>query len=48
MSGTRDTTVLITIDLDEVSSSHDRGQNINPQADRRSDVYALTVEGNRL
>lgn len=39
---------LVTVDLDQVSRAHDRGAMINPQADRRSDVYALTVDGTAL
>ncbi|HEY2770799.1 MAG TPA: nitrilase-related carbon-nitrogen hydrolase [Solirubrobacteraceae bacterium] len=39
---------LVTVDLDEVKRAHDRGASINPQTDRRSDVYGLTLEGTVL
>jgi N-carbamoylputrescine amidase len=44
----RDELALSTIDLDMVGAAHSRGERINPRADRRSDVYALTVEGREL
>jgi predicted amidohydrolase len=34
---------LTTVDLDEVTSAHDRGELINPRADRRADVYGLRI-----
>jgi predicted amidohydrolase len=39
---------LHTVDLDEVTGAHDRGSSINPQVDRRSDVYGLSVSGTML
>jgi predicted amidohydrolase len=39
---------LVTIDLDAVARSHDRGSLINPFEDRRSDVYELSLAGTLL
>jgi N-carbamoylputrescine amidase len=39
---------VVTIDLDAVARSHERGSLINPSEDRRSDVYALSVAGTVL
>jgi N-carbamoylputrescine amidase len=48
MPGDRETSALVTVDLDEVARAHDRGQLINPHEDRRADVYGLTIEGSVL
>lgn len=48
MSGEHDKSALVRVDVDEVRRAHDRGQLINPKTDRRSDVYALSVNGNLL
>jgi predicted amidohydrolase len=46
--GDRDELGVATIDLDAVGRAHARGGLINPQTDRRSDVYGLTLEGSVL
>lgn len=43
-----DELAVTTVDLDQVGLAHERGLLINPQADRRSDVYGLAVEGTVL
>jgi len=48
MPGEREFSAVVTVDLDEVLRAHDRGQLINPKTDRRSDVYALAIEGSVL
>jgi predicted amidohydrolase len=48
LAGEQDELAVVTIDLDEVSSAHDRGSLINPRTDRRSDVYGLAVGGSVL
>ncbi|MDQ6817462.1 MAG: hydratase [Actinomycetota bacterium] len=48
LPGENDELALTTVDLGAVRRAHDRGSMINPQADRRSDVYGLTVEGSVL
>jgi N-carbamoylputrescine amidase len=45
LPGDRDELALATIDLDAVGQAQTRGDLINPRADRRSDVYELTVKG---
>ena len=45
LPGDRDELALATIDLDAVGQAQARGDLINPRADRRSDVYELTVNG---
>jgi predicted amidohydrolase len=48
LPGERAELALVTIDLDAVARSHDRGALINPFEDRRSDVYGLLVAGTVL
>jgi predicted amidohydrolase len=48
LPGSQDELALTAVDLDEVSDAHDRGSLINPRADRRSDVYGLTIGGSVL
>jgi predicted amidohydrolase len=44
----RDEVAVTTIDLDRVQLAHDRGSLINPLADRRSDVYGVSLQGTVL
>jgi predicted amidohydrolase len=48
LPGDRDELAVTTIDLDAVELAQTRGELINPRADRRSDVYGLTVQGSKL
>jgi predicted amidohydrolase len=48
LPGDRDELVVATIDLEEVEQAHHRGGLVNPDADRRCDVYGLAVEGSVL
>jgi predicted amidohydrolase len=48
LPGDKDETVLIDIDVDAVSRAQQRGKLIRPRADRRTDVYALTIDGESL
>jgi N-carbamoylputrescine amidase len=48
LPGEREELAVVTVELDEVSRAHDRGELINPGTDRRSDVYGLAVEGSVL
>jgi N-carbamoylputrescine amidase len=48
MPGERQSSAVVTVDLDEVAAAHHRGQTINPHEDRRADVYALTIDGSAL
>jgi predicted amidohydrolase len=48
LPGDRDELAVATVDLDAVRRAHDRGELINPRADRRADVYGLAVQGNVL
>lgn len=47
-AGDRDELLLATVDLDATGRAQARGDLINPRADRRSDVYALSVQGSAL
>ena len=44
----RDVVATAEIDLDEARGAHDRGGGVLPREDRRTDVYALEVGGERL
>jgi N-carbamoylputrescine amidase len=48
LSGSRQELVAAAIDLDAVSRAHEREPLIQPQADRRTDVYGLAVGGHVL
>jgi predicted amidohydrolase len=48
LSGDQEALAIATADLDAVRRAHDRGELINPLADRRADVYRLTVQGGAL
>lgn len=48
LPGDRTELALATLDLDTVGRAHDRGNQINPGEDRRSDVYGLSVGGTVL
>lgn len=48
LPGDREELVVATIDLDQVKGAHSRGGLINPDADRRSDVYGLAIAGSVL
>lgn len=45
LPGTEEATVVVDIDLDQVTRAHDRAADISPRTDRRTDVYAVAVEG---
>jgi predicted amidohydrolase len=44
----RDELALASIDLDEARLAQDRGGRLTPRADRRTDLYALAVDGELL
>ena len=48
LSGTVEDLHGVTIDLDEVIAAQDRGAQIRPRADRRTDVYGVTYDGSSL
>lgn len=48
LSGDQRELAVTTVDLDAVARAHDRGSLINPSADRRSDVYGVTLTGTVL
>ena len=48
LPGDRDVTVLTEIDLGDARAAHDRGGDVRPLSDRRTDVYSLSVGGESL
>ena len=48
LPGDRDDLAIVDVDLGDVRAARDRGGGVRPRADRRTDVYALTVGDERL
>lgn len=48
LKGDRDETALVEVDLGTAAVAQDRGAGVRPRSDRRTDVYGLVVEGERL
>jgi N-carbamoylputrescine amidase len=48
LPGDRDETAIAELDLGETGSAFDRGGGVRPRADRRTDVYTLSVGDERL
>jgi predicted amidohydrolase len=48
LGGDRDEMALVDVDLGEARLAQQRGELISPRADRRTDVYAVTVDGESL
>jgi predicted amidohydrolase len=48
LSGRDDTLDVVTVDLDDAVRAQDRGAQIRPRADRRTDVYGLSYGGRTL
>jgi N-carbamoylputrescine amidase len=48
LPGDRDVTAIADIDLADAHAAHDRGGDVRPLSDRRTDVYSLSVGGEPL
>lgn len=48
LSGTQEDRAIVDLDLAQVDAAADRGGGIRPAVDRRTDVYGLELEGERL
>jgi predicted amidohydrolase len=48
LPGQTERQAVITVDLDDVVRSQDRGSQIRPRLDRRTDVYTVSYKGRQL
>jgi predicted amidohydrolase len=48
LPGDRGVTVIADVDLGDARAAHDRGGDVRPLSDRRTDVYSLSVGGESL